>query len=332
MFGMPYLCAVSKKKYRYNPKTLTYEEVKITWRTRLMKLLLWLAPNLLLASVLAYFLARGVDSPRERALQSELEQVKVELGRMNKDIDLVNRVLDEIEQRDENMYRLALHAKSFPEELRRMGTGGSEKYLELLELPNGELLKSTSERIDGLEKRLHAQKLSFDELIKLARQKEKLLTCVPAIQPVRNSELKHAISGFGYRIDPVYKTTHMHTGIDFTANTGTEVFVTGDGVVKELQNNGWGYGKCIIIDHGFGYQTLYAHLSAFKVKAGQKVKRGELIGLIGSTGKSTGPHLHYEVIKDGEKVNPIGYFHSDLTPEQFEQMIQMSNNSNASLD
>lgn len=323
---------MSKKKYKYNPETLTYEEVKVTLGRRLLKMSLWLAPNLLIAGTAAYFLARGVDSPREKALKAELESVKKELGRMNTDMDLLDKVLDEIEQRDENMYRLALHAKSFPEELRRMGAGGSDKYEDLLKLPNGDLMKNTSERIDGLERRLHAQRLSFDELLKLAKQKEQLLACVPAIQPVRNRELKHAISGFGYRIDPVYKTRHMHTGVDFTANKGTEVFVTGDGVVKEIQNKVWGYGKCIIVDHGFGYQTLYAHLSAFKVKEGQKVKRGELIGLIGSTGKSTGPHLHYEVIKDGEKVNPIGYFHSDLSPEQFEQMIEMSNNSNAALD
>lgn len=323
---------MSKKKYKYNPQTLTYEEVQVTWGKRILRVSLWLAPNLLIGGLAAYFFARSVDSPRERALKAEIEKMQSEMKRVNSDIDLVNQVLDEMELRDENMYRLALHAKAFPEELRRMGTGGSDKYNDLVDLPNGELLKSTSERIDDVKRRLHAQRLSFDELLTLAKQKEKLLSCVPAIQPVRNSELKHAISGFGYRIDPVYKTTHMHTGVDFTANTGTEVFVTGDGVVEELQNNGWGYGKCIIVDHGFGYKTLYAHLSAFKVKQGQKVKRGELIGLIGSTGKSTGPHLHYEVIKDGEKVNPIGYFHSDLSPSQYEQLIRMSNNSNAAMD
>lgn len=323
---------MTRKKYRYNPKTLTYEEVKVTWGTRIFKIALWLAPNILFAGVAAYFFARGVDSPRERELKAELDAVKSELSRINQDVDLANKVLDEIERRDENMYRLALHAKSFPEELRRMGTGGSDKYDDLLRLPNGELIKNTSQNVDALKRRLHAQRLSFDELVKLAKQKEKLLACVPAIQPVRNTQLKHAVSGFGYRIDPVYKTRHMHTGVDFTANKGTEVFVTGDGMVKEIQNNNWGYGKCIIVDHGFGYQTLYAHLSAFKVKVGQKVKRGELIGLIGSTGKSTGPHLHYEVIKDGTKVNPIGYFHSDLSPEQYEQLIEMSNNSNVALD
>jgi murein DD-endopeptidase MepM/ murein hydrolase activator NlpD len=323
---------VAKKHYRYNPETLSYVEVKVTLAQRMLKLALWLAPNLLLAGVLAYFLARGVDSPREKALQAELEIVRTELERMNADMDLIDKALIEIEKRDENMYRLSLHAKAFPEELRRMGVGGSDKYMSLLELPNGELMRSSAERIDMLERKLHAQRLSFDELLKLAQQKEELLACVPAIQPVSNKDLKSAISGFGYRIDPVYKTSHMHTGVDFAADIGKDVYATGDGVIKELQTNGWGYGKCIVIDHGFGYQTLYAHLSAFKVKVGQKVKRGELIGLVGSTGKSTGPHLHYEVIKDGEKVNPIGFFHADLTPQQFEQLIEMSNNSNTAFD
>ena len=159
-----------------------------------------------------------------------------------------------------------------------------------------------------------------------------MLSHIPAIQPVRNSELKRGVSGFGWRIDPHYRTRHMHTGIDFTADRGTEIYVTGDGYVEEIENKRWGYGKSIIINHGFGYKTRYAHLSKFEVKKGQKVKRGELIGLIGSTGKSTGPHLHYEVVKDGVKINPIGFFHSDLTPEQYEQLLEMSENSHKAFD
>lgn len=321
-----------KTQYRYNPETLSYEEVKLSAGKKILRVLLWLAPNVLVGLVVAVFFTRQIESPREQALTAELEQVESELNSLNSDMELVNAVLDDIEKRDEDMYRLALHAKKFPDELRRMGAGGSDRYQRLLDLPNGELLQNTSERMDKLQRRLHAQSLSFEELLDLAKDKEKLLSHVPAIQPVRNSELKSAISGFGYRIDPVYKTSHMHTGIDFAAKQGTEIYVTGDGVVEELQNNGWGYGKCIIVNHGFGYKTLYAHLSAFKVKVGQKLKRGELIGLIGSTGKSTGPHLHYEVIKDGEKINPIGFFHSDLSPEQYEQLLKMSENSYSTLD
>ena len=186
--------------------------------------------------------------------------------------------------------------------------------------------------MDKLEKRLNAQSMSFRELLKLVKNKEKMITCIPSIQPVRNSDLKRAISGFGWRIDPIYKTRHMHTGMDFTAKRGTDVHATGDGYVEEIENKRWGYGKCIIINHGYGYKTRYAHLSGFKVKKGDKIKRGQLIGLVGSTGRSTGPHLHYEVEKNGEKVNPIGYYHSDLTPAQYEELLKASENSHKALD
>lgn len=251
---------------------------------------------------------------------------------MNKDMVLINNVLNEIERRDEEMYRLALHAKSFPSEYRQMGIGGSDRYSHLRELSNSELLVSTAQKIDKLERRLHAQSLSFNELLNLAKNKEKMLACIPAIQPIRNKELKSAISGYGYRVDPIYKTRQMHSGIDFNARIGTEIYATGDGLVVGVESNHWGYGKSVLIDHGFGYHTRYAHMSAFKVRKGQKVKRGECIGLVGSTGKSTGPHLHYEVIKDGNAVNPIGYFHQDLSPEQYEELLKRSENSYQSFD
>jgi len=323
---------MSKQRYKFNAKTLAYEEVNLSVSRKVFRALLWAAPSILLGLVLAFVFTRQINSPKEANLKAELANVKNELARMNEDLNLVDKALSDIEQRDEDMYRNALHAKSFPKELRQMGTGGSEKYAYLNGLTNSELLISTSERIDKIERRIHAQSLSFKELLNLAKNKEKMLACIPAIQPVRNSELKRAISGFGYRVDPIYRTRQMHSGIDFTAAQGTEVYVTGDGYIEDIENNRWGYGKSIIVNHGFGYKTRYAHLSAFKVKKGQKVKRGELIGLIGSTGKSTGPHLHYEVVKDGEKVNPIGYFHSDLSPDQYEQLLEMSDNSFKSLD
>lgn len=299
---------------------------------KLMRVALWLAPNVVVALVFAFFFTRQIDSPQEKVLQSKLEQVEAEMARMQKDMEQANEALDAIEARDENVYRVALHAKEFPKELRIMGAGGSDRYAYLNNLPNSELLKATALQLDKLERRLYAQSLSFNELAQLAKKKEEMLTHIPAIQPVRNSEIKRGISGFGYRVDPVYHTSMMHTGVDFTADPGTEVYATGDGVIEDLENNAWGYGKSIIINHGFGYKTRYAHLSAFKVTKGQKIKRGELIGLIGSTGKSTGPHLHYEVVKNGEKVNPIGYFHSDLTPAQYEQLLKMSENSQKAMD
>lgn len=323
---------VAKQHFKYNPKTLSYEEVKVSFGRKVFRVLLWLAPNVVVAILLALLFTRQIDSPKEKELKAQLEKYESVVKQMQNDMADVEKVLEEIQGRDEGLYRQALHAKEFPEELRMMGAGGSDRYTYLSDLPNSELLVSTAQRLDRLERRLHAQSLSFSELISLAKKKEEMLSHIPAIQPVRNSELKRGISGFGVRIDPIYRTRMMHTGLDFTADKGTEVYATGDGYIEEIENKRWGYGKSIIINHGFGYKTRYAHLSAFKVKVGQKVKRGELIGLIGSTGKSTGPHLHYEVVKDGEKVNPIGYFHSDLTPEQYEKLLEMSENSYKSMD
>ena len=323
---------MAKQQFKYNPKTLSYEEVKVSFGRKVFRVVLWLAPNILVAVLLAFIFTRQVDSPKNQEMQEELARQERELKRLNKDMGDFTEALKAVQGRDEEMYRKALHARAFPEELRMMGTGGSDRYAYLSDLPNSELLKSTSKKLDALERMLYAQSMSFDELAKLVQQKEQMVLCIPSIQPVRNSELKRPIGGYGIRIDPIYRTRMMHSGLDFTADRGTEVYATGDGVVVKVESKRWGYGKSIIIDHGFGYKTLYAHLSKFEVKEGQKIKRGELIGLIGSTGKSTGPHLHYEVIKDGVKVNPIGYFHSDLTPEQYEQMLEMSENSHEAMD
>lgn len=323
---------MAAKKYRFNPKTLTYDEVSVSLGLSALRTLLYLSPSIVVGLVVAFLFAKQLDSPKEKLLKKEISIYQEELQRLNKDMELVNRVLDDIEKRDEDLYRLALYADKFPEELRLMGIGGSDRYEYLNGYTNSELLKSTSENMDELERRLNGQSLSFKELLELAKDKEKMLASIPAIQPVNNKDLKRMASGFGYRIDPIYKTRRMHTGMDFTANVGTDVYATGDGVVEAIEVSGWGYGKSIVINHGYGYKTRYAHLSAFKVKQGQRVTRGELIGLVGNTGKSTGAHLHYEVEKGGAKVNPIHYYHSDLTPDQYEQLIQMSENSFKAFD
>lgn len=323
---------MTRTKYKYNPKTLAYEEVSYSWGVKVLRACLVLAPSLILGLAFAFLFTRQMTSPKERILKAELRVHQDELKRMQSEMELVNKVLDDIQQRDEDLYRTALYADKFPEELRQMGTGGSDRYAELREWSNGELLANTANNLDQLERRLNAQSISFKELIDLAKNKEKVLACVPAIQPVRNGDLKKMASGYGWRIDPIYKTSKFHAGMDFTADIGTEVYSSGDGVVEATERNGWGYGNCIVINHGFGYKTRYAHLSAFKVKVGQKVKRGDLIGLVGSSGKSTGPHLHYEVEKNGEKVNPIHFYHSDLTPEQYEKLLKMSENSFKSFD
>jgi len=304
----------------------------VHWTIKVLKISLLVAPSILIGLALSFLFTNRIQAPQTRSLKKEIVIYKKEMNRMQADLSLVHKVLADVEKRDEDLYRVALYADKFPEELRMMGSGGSDKYAALDGLTNSKLLIKTAESLDAAEKRLNAQRLSFKELLILARDKEKVLASIPAIQPVRNDDLKRMASGYGWRIDPIYKTRRMHTGMDFTAATGTDVFATGDGTVEATEKNGWGYGNCIVINHGYGYKTRYAHLSAFKIKVGDKVKRGDLIGLVGTSGKSTGPHLHYEVEKNGEKVNPIHYYHTDLSPEQYERLLKISQNSFKAFD
>ena len=323
---------MSKGKFKYNSKTLSYEKVERSRSERILLGFIYIAPTIVLSIIFGFFITYRIDSPKEKRLRAELNEVENELQEWQERMDRIDRITEDIKKRDEELYRSALGAKEFPNELRMMGVGGSDKYKHLEEKSNKELLITTAQKLDQLESKLHAQSISFKELVKLTKEREVRLASLPAIQPVRNSDLKRVASGYGWRIDPIYKTTKMHWGLDFAADIGTEIYATGDGIVEVVNDNDWGYGKEIVINHGFGYKTRYAHQSKFMVKKGQKVKRGEVIGLVGSTGKSTGPHLHYEVEKDGQKVNPIGYFHSDLSPEQFEEIIRISKNAFKSLD
>jgi len=316
-----------RAKYRYNPKTLSYVKVKLTWGERILRGIIFIAPTITLGVILAFFIAKRIDSPREIRLRQENEFYRTKLIKIDEDLKLISAALDEMEKRDRSIYRVAFNAEVFPEELRRMGVGGAEKHKELEGYKYSDLLKSTVSKMEEIERRLYAQSLSLQELAEIAKDKEERLSSIPAIQPISNKDMTRVASGYGWRIDPVYKTRRMHWGMDFTAPIGTEVYATGNGVIEDVEVNSWGYGKSILINHGYGFKTRYAHLSAFKVKKGDKVKRGDLIGLIGNSGKSTGPHLHYEVERNGEKINPVGYYHSDLTPAEYEQMIQLSNNA-----
>ena len=323
---------MSKSKFRYNPKTLSYEKVERSVGERILRGFIIAAPAAVLTILLAFFLSYRIESPKEQKLKKELTELKLEVQKLNDRAGLVDKVAEILKKRDEELYRAALGANEFPEELRMMGVGGSDAYKHYESMSNGDLLKSTAMKLDEVERKLHAQSISFKELISAAQKRERRLASLPAIQPVNNKELKRMVSGYGWRIDPVYGTRKMHWGLDFTADTGTDVYSTGDGVVEKVEVNSWGYGREIVINHGFGYKTRYAHLSSFIVKQGDTVKRGDLIGLVGSTGKSTGPHLHYEVEKDGHKVNPINFFHSDLSPEQYEKIIETSRNALKSMD
>lgn len=323
---------MGKTKFRYNPKTLSYEKVDRSFGERIVLAIAFAAPTLVLSIVFGFFIAQRIDSPKEKKLKHELSQVKLELESWQDRLAMIENVTSAIQKRDEELYRTALGAKEFPEQLRLMGIGGSDRYKHLKNKTNADILIATAQKLDEIESRLNAQSLSFQELVSLTKERDVRLASLPAIQPVRNSDLKRVASGYGWRVDPIYGTRKMHWGLDFTAPIGTEIYATGGGTVELVKRNSWGYGREIVIDHGFGMKTRYAHLSEFKVKQGNQVSRGDLIGLIGTSGKSTGPHLHYEVEKDGKKVNPISYFHSDLSPEQFEEIIRLSNNALKSLD
>jgi murein DD-endopeptidase MepM/ murein hydrolase activator NlpD len=271
------------------------------------------------------------DSPNERKLRSEVNQQELQILSLKDKLSSLSTEMAVLEKRDEEIYR-EIFGAPLPESLRASGIGGTQRYENLNNLTLGSSLKSLNERMDELQRKAKVQKTSYSELVALAKKKTKMLASIPAIQPIPNKDLKRMASGYGYRIDPFYKTRKFHAGMDFTAPTGTEVHTTGDGVIEVVETKRWGYGKCIVVNHGFGYKTRYGHLTSFKVKVGQKVTRGQVIGLVGSTGKSTAPHLHYEVELNGQKQNPANFYYNDLTSEQYEEMIELSSHPNQSFD
>lgn len=323
---------MSKVKFRYNPKSLKYEKVEITFRERFLKILSYVASGLVFATITITIAYSYFDSPKEKQLLREIEQLKLQYEIIDKKLNLANAVLADIQQRDDNIYRVIFEAEPISSSIRQAGTGGVNRYSKFDGLENSELISETHEKLSKLMRQLVVQSKSFDEVIKLAKNKESMLKSIPAIQPISNKDLTRIASGFSYRIHPIYKITHFHAGIDFSAPIGTEVYATGDGIVRVADAEMRGYGNHIVIDHGFGYQTLYAHLSRYAVRPGNKIKRGEVIGYVGNTGTSTAPHLHYEVIKGGEKINPINFFYNDLSPADFEKVLELSSRSNQSFD
>ena len=272
------------------------------------------------------------DSPKEKQLRREIANLELQYKVLNGRMNQASAVLLEMREKDDDIYRVIFEAEPIPSSVRNAGFGGVNRYRNLEGFENSNLIIETTSKLDKLTKQLVVQSRSFDEVIDLAKSKEKMLASIPAIQPVANEKLKRVASGFNWRIHPIYKIKHFHTGIDFTAPRGTEIYATGDGVVQSADSKARGYGKHVVIDHGYGYKTLYAHMSRFKVRPGQKIKRGEVIGYVGSTGTSTAPHLHYEVIKNGEKINPVNFFYNDLTPEEYEEVLELSSRSNQSFD
>ena len=319
-----------KTKYHFNFKTMTFEEIRVSVKQKFLKFFSILTSGMVLAAVAMFILYSFIDSPKEKLLKREIAEYKLQYELMNKRMDQVSTILSDIQKRDDNIYRMIFEAEPIPENVRKAGYGGEDRYARFNGIENGELLKATAQNLDVISRQLYIQSKSFDELITMVKNKEKMLACIPAIQPVDKRKCT-IVSGFGYRIHPVYKTLRMHTGIDFAAKIGTPIYATGDGVVIDPKGNESGYGNVVVINHGYGYESLYGHMSRIAVSMGQHVKRGQLIGYVGSTGLSVAPHCHYEVIKNGKKIDPIHFFYNDLTPDEYEQVIKEASKVTQSL-
>lgn len=323
---------MAKIKYQFNTKSLKIERVQASFKDRLKRLLFSMAFGLVFGAVVLVLAYNFISSPREKALQNELEAYKLQFKILNDRLNLTQRVLDDLQDRDDNIYRVIFESEPIPSSVRKAGYGGTNRYAKLSSLSNSDIIRSTTEKLDMISSQVYTQSKSFDEVFELAKNKEKVIASIPAIQPVNFHDLRRIGSHFGYRTDPFYKVTKFHEGIDFTAAVGTPIYATGDGVVTEAEYNRGGYGMCIKINHGNSYETFYAHLSRLKVRTGQRVTRGEVIGLVGNTGKSTAPHLHYEVHKSGQPINPIYFFFNDITPQEYQAMIEQSSKPSQTLD
>ncbi|MEL6917038.1 MAG: M23 family metallopeptidase [Bacteroidota bacterium] len=325
---------MSKVKYYYDPDTLSYRKIEAKKSRKYRNILLFMLGAGLFGFLGLTLLLNTnlLNTPKELSLQREVKNYELQFELLDKKMGQIEQVLGNIEDRDNNIYRLYFEANPIPEEQRRAGFGGINRYKSLEGFNNSEMIISTTKRLDIIQKQMVIQSKSLDEITKLAEEKEKLLAAIPAVQPINNEDLTRMASGFGWRSDPFTKARKMHWGMDFTAPKGIPIYATGDGKVTRADNGSSGYGKHIRIDHGYGYLTLYAHLSKYNVRKGQKVKRGDLIGFVGSTGRSEAPHLHYEVWKDGDRINPINFYYGSLTAEEFENMLKYATQENQSLD
>ncbi len=319
-------------KYKFNPSTLNFEKISFGIRDYFFSSLRYLFAGLVIGAIGVVLYASFFKDPETARLSREVKFLKGQITELNDQIDTLEWFVSDLHEKDDNVYRSIFGAEPYPEHLRRGGIGGSDRYKDLKGFDNSADIIETQKRINRLQRALVSQSKSFEEVYELAKSKDTMLKCIPAIQPVSNKDLKRLASGFGMRIHPIYKIAKMHTGLDFTADIGTEIYATGDGVVESIESKFSGYGQYVVINHGFGYESLYAHMSRVAVRSGQKIRRGQIIGYVGNTGTSTGPHLHYEVLKNGEKVDPAFYFYSDITPEQYEDMLKRSANAKQSFD
>jgi murein DD-endopeptidase MepM/ murein hydrolase activator NlpD len=324
---------MARIKYYYDTESCKYERIKVSKGDIFINFLGFLFLGVIVAVGLIFVYFTNFDSPKEALLKKENQELILKYELLNKEIAQVDKILNALQTRDDDIYRTIFEASPIPESVREAGVGGANKYQALIDedLEEENLILSVFQKIDKIKKKMYIQSKSYDEILRMANDKAKMLASIPAIQPVSNKELRRLASGYGMRIHPIYKVRKMHTGVDFSAERGTPIYATGDGVIKRASFSLGGYGRQVEINHGYGYVTKYAHMSKFIVKKGQKVKRGEIIGYVGSTGTSVAPHVHYEVIKNNKKVNPVHYFFNDLSAEEFEEILRLSSLENQSL-
>ncbi len=323
---------MAKIRYQFNTKSLSYERVKLGLKDRLFQFLSFAGTGIVFAALGVLIAYNTFDSPREKVLEREVDQLRLEYDLLNQRLRQMNLVLGDLQDRDDNIYRVVFEAEPISDEVRKAGFGGVNRYEKYKGLENTDLVIETMRKADILSKQLVVQSKSYDEIFDMIKSKSAMLSAIPAIQPVNNKDLKRMASGFGFRTDPIYKTTKFHAGMDFASPIGTDIYATGDGVVIRADADASGYGNHVRINHGFGYMTLYGHMSKINVRPGQRVQRGDVIGFVGNTGKSVGPHLHYEVHKNGQAINPVNFYYNDLSAEDYSRMIELSGTENQAFD
>jgi murein DD-endopeptidase MepM/ murein hydrolase activator NlpD len=321
-----------RTKYKFNPESLSFDRVSLGVRELLFRFLAYFVGSVLIALLYWAIFASLFDSPKEKALKREVDQMTLQYDLIHREMADIENVLDGLQKTDDNLYRTIFEAEPIPATLRNGGAGGVNRFESLEGYTNSKMVIETADRLDKIRKKVYVQSKSFDDLISLAARKEEMLRSVPAILPISNKDLTRTASGFGLRIHPIYKIIKFHYGMDFTAPAGTDVFASGNGTVVAVLTAQRGLGKHIIIDHGFGYTSIYGHLRDFNVRVGQKVQRGDIIGFVGSTGTSVANHLHYEIKLNGTNVDPVNYYFEDLTAAEYERMIEIASKTGQSFD
>ena len=323
---------MKKIKYFYNTNSLRYEKLETPLRVKLLRIFGFLAAAIVTAAIISFFAFRFVGSPNEKLLNLENERLQDKYHQLNDQVKAAQEQMSELVKRDNEVYRAIFEANPIPDSARARALAQEQEIARVENMRSGDLVNSIINSLNNLGHYITAQKKSYVEIDDLLKNKEKLLVSTPAIQPVSNKDLTRVASGFGYRIDPIYKTVKLHAGLDFAAPQGTPIYATANGTVTVAGNTGNGYGNHVVINHGYGYETLYGHMVKVKARVGQQIKRGEVIGYVGSTGKSTGPHCHYEVHKNGQKIDPVYFFYNDLSPEQYDLLLKRAAAANQSFD